>query len=246
MYLTVKGIVFDKINVGEYDKIVSLYTLERGKIKTIFKSVNKPTAKLLSLTQIGNEVELQLYYLNDTFLKVTGGILLDAIFEIKQDYEKYVSLCKILEIVDKLTLEFLPDEKKYILLKRVISLLKKSNNPKMIFLAFIFRWLKLCGYQPEIFRCIKCKKPVDKNLWWFDFLNSGIMCDSCAKKNFLSTTENKTKISYYSIQTIQNFYKLSGDEIEKQCIDSKTFSEIEDIVENYLNLHSYSHLNIKN
>ncbi|MFQ3675895.1 MAG: DNA repair protein RecO [Endomicrobiia bacterium] len=245
MYLLTEGIVLNQSNFREYDKVVTLYTLDKGKIKTIFKSVNKPNAKLLSLTQVGSEVEVYLYYSNDNFLKVVGGKLIDGYFEVKQSYEKYVNLCKILEVVDKLTLDFLPDEKKYFLIKRGISLLKNSSNPALIYTAFVLRWIKLCGYQPEIFRCIRCKKKFDDKIWWFDFLNGGIICKDCIKKDFLSTNENIIEISYYSIKIMQSFYKLSGDNIDKQKIDVKIFSEIEKIIENYLNNYLHSPLKIK-
>jgi DNA repair protein RecO (recombination protein O) len=241
MYLLTEGIVLNQNNFKEYDKVVTIYTLEKGKIKTIFKSVNKPNAKLLSLTQVGNEVELQLYYVGDSFLKVTGGRLIDGNFEIKQSYERYVYLCRILEVVDKLTLDFLPDSKKYFLIKRAMSLLNSTSKPELIYYAFVLRWIKLCGYQPEIFRCMKCKKKFEEKVWWFDFTNGGLICSEC-KKVFFTTDENKIKISYHCIKTMQSFYELSGENVEKQGIDKKIFFEVKNVIEKYLNYYLHSPL----
>jgi DNA repair protein RecO (recombination protein O) len=237
MYQIVSGIVLNKTNYSEYDKIVNFYTLQLGKIRVLFKGVNKLTAKLISFTELATEAELQLVKLKsvDYMFKCTGGKVVNYNNVLRESIEIYLYTCKILEIVDKLTLELFSDEKKYFLLKRVLEVLPvcDKNNYDILFLAFVYRFIKLCGYAPKLNRCVRCDNKIGEEQY-FD-LTSGVVCSGCKK-------DNDIKISLNTTKTIQKFYKLNAEEVCKFRIEKELLEEIKEVTFLYLQNYVYKPL----
>jgi DNA repair protein RecO (recombination protein O) len=237
MYQIVNGIVLNRTNFSEYDKLVVLYTLELGKIKVLFKSVNKLTAKLLSFTELATEVELQLVKLKsaDYMFKCAGGVVLNYNNSLRENSEIYLYTCKVLELVDKLTLEVFKDEKKYFLLKRVLEILPfcNKNGYNLLFLAFVYRFIKLCGYTPKLNKCVRCNEKITEE-YYFD-LSSGVVCSKCKKDYDIKIFSNTTKI-------IQKFYKLTAEQVCNLEIDRKTIDEIERLTLLFLQNYVYKPL----
>lgn len=246
MYVRTDGIVLMNFSVGDFDEIVVFYTKEFGKIKVFFKGVKKPTAKLLPLTEIGTEVELYLHfvrnYSSDYSAKAIGGLLKNSFYSIKTNYERYLVLCKIVELVDCLTMELLPDENKYLLLKRGFEVLQKTSFPEKMFLVFMFRFINLCGYKPQIEYCEKCKAKIDNNSGWFDFVSCGLVCSKCYSREN-SQWSDKVKISLETINLLKKFCMISGEEVDDLKISEQEYSYIKNFLVKYIS--KYAHYNLR-
>ncbi len=235
MYKIINGIVLNRTDFHEYDRIVLLYTLELGKIKCLFKSVNKPEAKLIYFTEPATEVELQVVKLKNKnyidFFKVTGGRIVNYNIQLRTNLEIYNYTCKILNLIDSVTLELSKDENKFFLLKRIFEVLPYASDKNLMYLAFVYRVIKLAGYMPQLYSCVSCKTKINKDSY-FDILGGGVICDGCyvgvANKNLV------LKISFNTIKLIQNFYKLNAYQINNLKIDAQTLSEAEHITNLYL------------
>ena len=148
MHIKTKGIVLKREIFKEASKLLTMYTLEFGKIKAIAVGSKKINAKLLFATE--PLVESNFMFLSNkirNFNKIIGGNILNTFYNLRNDFKKYFHACKILETVNSLTAEHSKNEKKYYLIIRTLNLLEKVNNPDLIYYAFLFRFLKLCGYE---------------------------------------------------------------------------------------------------
>ncbi len=243
MYQIVDGIVLNRTNFSDYDKVVVVYTLQLGKIKVLFKSVNKPFAKLISFTEPAVELELQCVKLKSKdygyVFKAAGGKILNFNNELRKDLNIFFYTCKILDLVDALTLELAKDENKFFLIKRVFQVLPLSKNKHLLYLAFIYRFIKLCGYMPELINCLKCKTKLLKlnDFFYFDFINGGIVCKRCLKDG------PNLKISFNTTKILQKFYKLNAEQIDKLEVSQDTIEEMNKLT--FLYLQNYVHRPLK-
>ncbi len=243
MYQIVNGIVLNRTNFLDYDKIIILYTLQLGKIKVLFKSVNKPFAKLIYITEPATEIELQCVKLRSKdygyVFKAAGGKILSFNNELRKNLSVYIYTCKILDLVDALTLELAKDENKFFLIKRVFQVLPSSKNIHLVYLAFVYRFIKLCGYMPLLKNCVKCKtKLLESNkFFYFDFLDGGVVCERCFNNN------SSLKISSNTIKIIQKFYKLNAEQIDKLELPQDNIEEINKLT--FLYLQNYIHRPLK-
>lgn len=161
MYQKTIGIVLRREIVKESDKLLSIYTYDLGKIHAIAPGAAKISAKLLSITEPITKAEFMFYISegNYSFLRIVGGELKNTFVDIKNNKEKYFYSCSAVEVVDLLTADFDKNIDKYNLLNRALELICNSRNPRRIYIAFVLRFIKLCGYKiyfssknEEIFR----------------------------------------------------------------------------------------------
>ncbi len=148
MYHRTTGIVLRKEIIKESDKLLTIYTRSFGKVHAVAPGAAKISAKLLSITEPVTEAEFMFYIKpgNYSFLRIVGGELKDMFSDIKNDMRKYIYGCSVIEIVDLLTADFDKNIDKYNLTRRALELLTNSKKPKRIYIAFVLRFIKLCGY----------------------------------------------------------------------------------------------------
>ena len=99
-----QAVVLKRSNFGEKDRIVTLFTQERGKIAAVAKGCRDIKSSRLSTLEPGNLV--------DIYLIVTKGLpiltqakLVDEFIQTKQSLKKMKQLLQVLEIVDALSVE---------------------------------------------------------------------------------------------------------------------------------------------
>lgn len=244
IYYTINGITLKRKNIAEYDKIVLLYTKEFGKIRVVFKGVNKPKAKLLALTEPFVESELLVVKLKnkiyDAVFKAAGGQIIEFYEELRVDIDKFIYASKIIEIVDVLTLELAKDEEKFSLLKKALNVIKFTKNPEILFISFVYRFIKLCGYKPNIKSCIKCGVRIElvlNNSLYFDLVNGGVLCESCLSN--IKDKNNIVDVDKDIIKIINMFYTLSAKEIDKLTINKEALKNLKRLT--FLYLNNYIH-----
>ncbi|MFN3550494.1 MAG: DNA repair protein RecO [Endomicrobiia bacterium] len=246
MYNIINGFVINRKNFLEYDKISTIYSLQLGKIKVLFKGVNKITAKFISFLEPATEVELQIVKLKnknyEPIFKFAGGRAVNFNDKLRENFKIYEYTCKILDIVDALTFEYVKDDNKFFLIKRMFDFLAYSKNIEIVFLAFVWRFIKLCGYMPELNKCVKCKNNFDNKFYFFNFVDKGIMCNECAKTSESENLE-KLRISLSTKELLKKFYRLNAEEIDNLKVAKETVNEISKFI--FLYLQSYLHRPLK-
>lgn len=122
-----EAIVIKKTDFHEYDRMLTLYTKDFGKIKAQVRSVKKPRAKLTSLTELFVLAEFRIFLREHAgYGKITGGVILDSNPLIRYNVQKYYEACYICEVLDALTPDRQPNTEKFFLLKEKLSLINKG------------------------------------------------------------------------------------------------------------------------
>ncbi|MBI5573235.1 MAG: DNA repair protein RecO [Elusimicrobia bacterium] len=128
MIHNIQAIVIKKTDFREYDRLLTLYTKEFGKIKAQARSVKKPRAKLTSLTELFVVAEFRIFLREHSAMgKITGGVILDSNPLIRYNVEKFYEACYICEVLDAMTPDRQPNAEKFFLLKEKLELINKNN-----------------------------------------------------------------------------------------------------------------------
>ncbi len=143
-----EGIVLARRNYGEADRIISLYSKDRGRITLLAKGIRRPKSRKRGHLEIFSLVKYA----------AAGGHGIDTMTEaeVKDDFSKVrhdlakVSLAYyFMEVVGKITHEQEKNEQLFNLLLIFLNKLKSEKKLKSIRRDFIFRLLTLLGYWPE-------------------------------------------------------------------------------------------------
>lgn len=223
----VQGIVLKSINLGESDKIITIYTDILGKIDMVIHGARKPKSKFLASTQPFCYCEYvifkgkNLYSLSESSINESfQGILLD--------FEKLVYGSYFLELIDGLTEKENRNVSILALLLKTLYLLDSGNiDNKLLRFTFDFKAISLSGYMPQVNYCVKCRRKIqDKG--FFSISDGGIACTEC--KNF----KNSYPLNEDAIQFLHKIKLIKLEDLRNIIYEDKVLTLLQNIFLNYI------------
>lgn len=187
---TSEAFLLRKIEYGEADYIISLFTRDFGKIKGLAKNAKK------SRKRFGGRLEPFVYFRVRFREKQTGIKFIEdcetiRVFSIfREDIELFTWGSFILENIDVLLPEEEPNDKIFELLVETLSSLDSNKSPIPVILKFQLSLLFLSGYKPNFDTCAECGRIVEDG--FFSINKGAIVCKKCwkDKSNGFSMSEN--------------------------------------------------------
>ncbi len=143
-----EGIILKRRDFGEADRIITAFTLHRGKVSIIAKGVRRITSRRAGNVELLNRVVMFLYP-GKQFLNLTEATSLDTFQRIKEDLTLSTYAYHIIELIDKLTAE---NQENPILYGHLVQVLKRLElNPRQIWIrAFETKILSNLGFMSFI------------------------------------------------------------------------------------------------
>ncbi len=139
-----EGIVLKRRNFGEADRILTVFSKDRGKISILAKGVRRITSRRAGNVELLNRVSIFLHQTKGMPI-LTEAVSLDTYSKLKEDLTLSTVSFHILELVDKLTAENQESSNLYFNLTQVLK--KLEQKPRQIFIrAFEVRILSLMGF----------------------------------------------------------------------------------------------------
>lgn len=182
------GIILNKRNVAETDKICTIYTLEGGKVRSIAKGVRKSHAKLASSLENITLADITIVRTRGLG-KITGSIVENNFSSLKKDCDALLETFAGLNMFDKLVDFENPDQKVFMLLRNYLEAVDHCSENKLnekfllLRLGFTVKLLDALGYAIEVSSCVSCGKALSQNFLCFSSSAGGALCEECSKDN---------------------------------------------------------------
>jgi DNA repair protein RecO (recombination protein O) len=159
---TTETVVLRSFRFGEADRVLHLYTLDRGRVGAVAKGVRKTKSRFGGRLEPLSHVELVLHHGRGELDTVTGASLVRAHDRARTDpYRLQVGLIG-LEAMLRLYTEQEANERAFTALTRFLDALddapRRSTRPAVdpLVLAFQLKLLWLSGYLPHLGSCVEC------------------------------------------------------------------------------------------
>jgi len=172
----VEGIVLRVRNFGEADRIVTIYTKERGKLQAVARGARRVRNRLLSSTQLFTHGQY-LIFPGKELHNLSQAEIVHSGQSLRDDLEKLAYASYITELVDALTPEEDPAAEVFALLVGSLALASQGRL-KLAARAFELRLMRELGYEPELYACLSCREPVRERLFFSE--QGGVLCSKCA------------------------------------------------------------------
>ena len=88
--IKVTGIVMRYANYKDYDRILTLFTLQHGKITALARGARRPKSSLLNASEQFCMAEYVLIQKKDRYI-ITSSSILDSFYDIRSDIDSYYS-----------------------------------------------------------------------------------------------------------------------------------------------------------
>ena len=158
-----EGIILKRRDFGEADRILTVFSLHRGKITVLAKGVRRITSRRGGNVELLNRVQMFLYP-GKNFLILTEAISLDTFQKLKEDLILSTYAFHILELVNKLTAE---NQENRDLYSHLVEVLKRlSRKPRQILIrAFEVKILSNLGFAAFRASTSKVSAQIETNSW---------------------------------------------------------------------------------
>lgn len=180
--IKVNGIVLSTIDYGEKDALVSLFTVELGKISVKMKGVKGDKAKFKYACQSFCFGEWVCARRGD-YYTVISFTLIDNFYELTLDYNKYVICNTYLEMCDKFLKPNIISEKLFInLLTALKQTVYQDINPYLVAVKFCLETITIMGYGLTFGNCFSCGMPIKSDIY-LSAITNDFSCVPCCNRN---------------------------------------------------------------
>ena len=172
----VKGIVLGGTNVKDKDKLLTLFTLEKGKITASMRGVRGDKAKLKSAKDIFTFGDFVLEEGKNSNI-VTAVDVIDNFYGLSQNIEKYYEACAIIDIVSKVATEEANPQLFIEIVKSLKALCYTEVKKYYVINKFLLSIFDFMGYRFVNDKCSECGASLDMK---YLNLNVGeLVCPAC-------------------------------------------------------------------
>jgi DNA repair protein RecO (recombination protein O) len=175
-----EAIVLGRTDVGETNRILTVYTPHRGKLAVIAKGVRKPLSRLGPHLEYFTRCHLMLARGRDLDV-VTGAETVNPHLGLRSDLDAYGHASYLAEMLNRLTQDRQENEAAYQLLSNSLSLLSDGVNPFAVTRHYELALLALLGYRPELYRCMACELEVLAEPNTLSGRLGGMICPRCRR-----------------------------------------------------------------
>ena len=178
------GIVLRAQKLGEADRVITMLTRERGRLRLVAKGVRRTTSKFGARLEPFAHVDFQTFERENRALGMITQAETIAPYggEVVGDYARYTAGTAMLETAERLTDEGEPALQQYLLLLGGLRALTGGEHaPGLVLDAFILRSLSIAGYAPSFRDCAGCGNEPDDGIPWrfFSLPAGGVVCPAC-------------------------------------------------------------------
>lgn len=173
-----RAIVLRARNLGEADKIFTLFTDARGKIDAVGKGVRRAKSQLAGKLEFMSEAVLTMHRGRSLDIVTSAEIERAHWVEIVEP-GRFVTAHLIAELVDAFCeIDFAMPEI-YLMLRGVLRAISASEDPASFVPRFQLRLLGALGLAPTAGTCVRCDIRLSGLEAWADIEAGGLACSRC-------------------------------------------------------------------
>ena len=173
-----EGVVLRTHQLGEADRIVTVLTRGRGKVRAVAKGVRRTKSRFGARLEPFMVVDLMCYEGRSLDTVTQAETLAPHGDAICRDYAAYTAATAVVETCDRLTEEGEIATQQYLLVAGAMAALAAGEHDATLVLdAYLLRALAVAGWAPSFHDCAKCGSPGPHRA--FNVAAGGAVCLVC-------------------------------------------------------------------
>lgn len=204
-----EAIIIGSLNLGEADKLVTFFSLDRGKLKGVAKNARKSFRRFGAGLEPFTHCRLLLHEReHQDLIRIESAEIITQHFAVTAELARSAAGAVVLELVRELLPEAERNAQAFLLLGHILNLLDSGQDPLFLARIFEIRVLSLLGYQPKLDRCLACGCSPNGEMI-FQSMKGGVVCPRC----IVSSGETAPRLSGGAIGFYYHALKMDLDKI---------------------------------
>lgn len=222
-----EAVVMKRMDLGEADKIVTIFTPHFGKLRVVAKGVRKMTSRLAGHVELYTRSQMLLAKARNLDI-ITQSETIDAYRPLHDDLERIAHASYAAELVDALTPDALENYPVYKLMVETMGLLSSEPHPDRVARWFDLQLLGYMGYAPELSKCVECRNDLAATVNAFSPALGGVVCASCRRVGV------GRDISVNALKVLRLAQRSPYSAVSRLRIDDELYAELNSIMQSYL------------
>lgn len=226
--LRVDAVVLRHSDYGEADRLLTLYTRQRGKMRVVAKGARKIASRKAGHIEPFTHVKLQLAAGREMFI-LTQADTIDAYLPLRDDLILTSHTSYVIELLDRFTYE---DETENATIFRLVtdtlSRLASNADVWLVLRFYEMRLLDQLGFRPQLFECVNCGRAIQPEDQFFSFSAGGVICPRCGQG-----LKHLHPISVEALKYLRHFQRSSYAEASRAHPDADVQRETESLMQGY-------------
>ena len=229
------ALVVGSMRYGEADRILTLYTRDRGRVSAIAKGVRRPKSKIGGRLEPFSLVRMVLHQ-GRTLYTVTGAETVRTFQGAREELYRIEEGSRLLETIRRL----FPEEERNtaafnLLVRGVARLAAAADRPTAarVVLATRVKLLLTLGYLPELDSCVQCG--ADEVLCGFDPSLGGMLCRDC----FAEGAHDCFTMSPAGLTALRDLLELPLAAVDDLDLEAPAAAEVERALTRVLSYHGH-------
>ncbi|MDY7033161.1 MAG: DNA repair protein RecO [Thermodesulfobacteriota bacterium] len=226
-----EAIVIRSTDFSDFDKIVTFFTRDYGKLKGIAKGAKRSKKRFSNTLELFSYVHLFFFEKENKGLsRINNCSLIETHVEICKDIQKMAYGSYFIELIDEFIGEREKNEAVFSLLVDSLSLMNSKKIDKEIARIFEIRLLSLVGYQPQLEGCVDCgRKLSPEERFWFGPRRGGILCDGCSHGH-----ERLSPMSLGTLRMLVSARDMDFKKIHRLVFSKQALKESEEALTHFI------------
>ena len=215
------AIVLHQRKLGDADKIVTLYTANRGKLDAVAKGVRRSRSKLAGHVEPLSHANFQLAQGKNLDI-VTQVETIEPFAEIRDDLDRLSRALYACELLDRFTE---PHQEHFDLYRLLLDTLRRIGSLDDIDTPvryFEMALLDVLGYRPELDECVTCRESLRPVTNYWTAGGGGVVCPNCRRDE-----ASVRPISVNAVKLLRLLLHASWPDAARVTVDSELAVELE-------------------
>jgi DNA repair protein RecO (recombination protein O) len=206
-----EAIIISSMNLGEADKLVTFFSLDRGMLKGVAKNARKSFRRFGAGLESFTLVRLHLYEReHQELLRIESADIIEQHAAIGGRLPSAAAGAVMLELVRELSPLGERNAQAFLLLSHVLHLLDEGGDPLFLLGIFVIKFLSLLGYQPKLDHCLSCGT-APKGEIIFLSMKGGILCADC----MVSSGDHQVRLSAGAVGFYYQALRMEMDKVSR-------------------------------
>jgi DNA repair protein RecO (recombination protein O) len=223
-----EAVVLRRRNWGEADRILTLFTPQRGKIRVRAVGVRKPASRKAGHLELFHRANIFLAKGRD-FDIVTQAETVESFAGLREDLVRSAAASYVVELLDRLSPEEAENESAYRLVVRTLGELAGQGDPPLTLRCYDVKLLEYTGYRPELARCTVGGEEIRAEDQFFSPERGGAVCPRCADR-----AEGRFPVSTAALRVLRFVQRSPLEEALKLRASKETLDEVEGVLKRYI------------
>jgi len=234
-----RGFILRQRDYRDSDKLLSIFTEQKGKITAVAKGIKKPKSSLRACAQPFCHAYFHLNQGREMDL-LTQGRLIDFYANSRSDLERSLYCIYLMELLDKSLMENTPLPGLYHALLEVLTAINEQGLNPLFIRYFEVRLLASLGYKPVLSQCISCNRKAAAG-FGFSLSEGGLVCPACQGE-----ANDAINVSGETLGILRLLSEGSFQTLPRVKASPGGLKEIEYLLEKYLEYHLDRRFKLKN